>query len=146
MRFTMTSFQASNQLTSALMKKIAEYNESLISLTILSPVESAAHNKECQKAFLSSLKECNEYNRALILGSGNCSDIPVSELLEMFEKVSFLDIDKVATPLALSKVESNNSSVHLVVEDMTGVLQPILAALDEFSQSDNFTDIHKRFL
>ena len=136
MKFTTTSFQVSNPLDSKWMTKIADFNQSLRDLEIMYPAQFLAHLATCHKAFNNSLVKVKKPQKALILGSGNCSDIPLWELVSKFSdgEINFLDFDSVATPLFLNQLKTNKKrKVNFLVEDMCGINSEIFDKIEETS-------------
>lgn len=72
-------------------------------------------------------------NRAVVLGSGWCFDVPVMELSRMFNEVVFIDI--VHPSRAMAKA-ANFPNVKFVVEDITKMVAETYNSLENYK---NFT-------
>jgi hypothetical protein len=61
--------------------------------------------------------------RALILGSGNCLDIPLAELTDRFDEVTLVELDHESTEQAVRDLPpANQSKVKIVAADITGIV------------------------
>ncbi|AOS43654.1 hypothetical protein Verru16b_00706 [Lacunisphaera limnophila] len=52
----------------------------------------APHLAECRKVVLETAARCPQRRRALVIGAGDCLDVPVAELAERFDEVVLADI------------------------------------------------------
>lgn len=71
---------------------------------------------------------------ALVLGAGNCADIPVSDLVDAFNRTIFVDIYPEGTERALSDLRpSQLAKIDVIGADVTGVMGDLLTMVDELA-------------
>src|SRR6185437_11194662 len=59
---------------------------------------------------------------ALIVGAGNCTDIPIKKLATMFKKVRLVDLDKDAMMAAVREIDpSLQEKIEIVQADISGI-------------------------
>ncbi len=76
--------------------------------------------------------------RAALLGAGPCSEIPLAQLATRFEQVLVNDIDASTLERALADVPleaSLRAKISLLPADLTGLTEPLLAAIDSLLNS-----------
>lgn len=61
--------------------------------------------------------------KALILGAGNCSDIPLPELTDRFDEVTLVEIDNESTERAVKDLSpAQQKKIKIVAADVTGIV------------------------
>src|SRR6185437_13573110 len=59
---------------------------------------------------------------ALIVGAGNCTDIPIKKLATMFKKVRLVDLDKDAMMAAVKEIDpALQEKIEIVQADISGI-------------------------
>lgn len=75
-----------------------------------------------------------EPREALILGAGNCLDIPLPEIVDSFDRTVLVDVDPNTTEKALSWFNSRElGKISLVGADLTGVMGELGSLLQRAS-------------
>lgn len=70
-----------------------------------------------------SIERLSHYGIAMVLGAGNCQDIPLNLLLETFKTVVLVDVDREALDFARSATLGTllGEKLETVVTDLTGI-------------------------
>lgn len=84
----------------------------------------AAHLQHSQGAIVQQMSRCRRYRTALVLGAGNCLDVPVSALARQFERVLLVDIVKLAP---LDRLLRQHANLHFLEHDLTGIVDRLHA-------------------
>ena len=80
----------------------------------------APHQQHTKDAILNSIQSCEHYRKVLVVGSGACLDIPLTELADIFERVLLIDV---VHPLN-SKRHGWNHVEHITL-DITGQMDTL---------------------
>jgi hypothetical protein len=94
----------------------------------------APHLAASKAAILDGAGRCVRRERALVIGAGDCLDVPVAELAERFARVTLADIVVSAEAKAWAKKFSGR--VDAVAWDATGALARLAAVRDAISATD----------
>lgn len=103
----------------------------------------APHLAASKQAILDGAARCAQHERALVVGAGDCLDVPVAELAERFKQVTLADI--VVSAEAKRWAQTRPGRVHAVQWDATGALarlaplRAVISAQDApslFAESD----------
>ena len=86
----------------------------------------------------------DEPKKVLVLGSGNCLDIPLAELTDRFDKVTLVEVDYESTERAVKALSPlRQSKVTIIAADASGILkefadgtsQSLGSSIDDFQSS-----------
>jgi hypothetical protein len=94
----------------------------------------APHLAESQRAMLEGAARCTTRERALVIGAGDCLDVPVAELAERFAVVTLADVVVSATAKAWAKKLPHR--VRAVQWDATGALARLAEVREVVSAHD----------
>lgn len=83
----------------------------------------APHLAASREVILEGAALCRSNTRALIIGAGDCLDVPVDELAERFESVVLADV--VISPVARALARRHRGRVHCAGWDATGALEKL---------------------
>ncbi len=85
---------------------------------------------------VSALKNApsNQPRTAVILGTGNCFDIPLPEIIDSFDSIALVDVDTGSTERALSDLSVKElGKVSLVGADVTGIMTEFGSSLHKLA-------------
>lgn len=85
----------------------------------------APHLAASREAILAGAARCPTPRRSLIIGAGNCLDVPVAELVDQFDEVLLADV--VGCPAARSLARRFRGRLRCVSWDATGALARLAA-------------------
>ena len=85
----------------------------------------APHLEASKAAILAGAQRCRQRRRVLVIGAGDCRDVPVAELAALFDTVVLTDV--VLGPELRRLAKRSGGKVQAQIWDATGVL-PALAA------------------
>ncbi|WP_156896635.1 hypothetical protein [Desulfovirgula thermocuniculi] len=96
---------------------------SLINQNTAGCYDAWSHHREAVKKLISeSLHYLKKRDRCIVLGAGNCNDIPLEYLGENFQQVHLADIDRQSLLRALSRLPDNmNKKFQTLYIDLTGL-------------------------
>ncbi len=94
----------------------------------------APHLAASRSAILEAADRCARRERALVIGAGDCLDVPVAELAERFAQVTLADIVVSAEAKACAKKFPGR--VHTAAWDATGALARLAEVRDVISAHD----------
>lgn len=94
----------------------------------------APHLAASQAAILEGAGRCSRREHALVIGAGDCLDVPVAELAERFAQVTLADI--VVSAEAKGWARKFPGRVRAVAWDATGALARLAAVRDAISATD----------
>ncbi|MBA3850607.1 MAG: hypothetical protein C0502_11545 [Opitutus sp.] len=94
----------------------------------------AAHLEASKQAILEGAQRCPRHDRALVIGAGDCHDVPVAELAERFPQVTLADVVLSAT--AKDWANKLPGRVCTAVWDATGALTRLAEVRDAISADD----------
>jgi hypothetical protein len=97
----------------------------------LTPVPSR-HVEESRR-LIQSAGETVEPRRAVVLGAGNCAEIPLAELAARFDEVVVNDVDQKLLEQGLAAAhldESSRAKIRVHVADLTGATEPLLTKIE----------------
>jgi hypothetical protein len=88
------------------------------------------HVANSQRRILEAASACERRSTALVLGAGNCTEIPLEELARSFDEVVLTDLDDASMAAAVEDLpEDLIPKVRLQVEDVTGFAAPLMQRL-----------------
>ncbi len=96
------------------------------------------HQQKTKESILDAIKACDRTRTILVVGSGSCLDIPLTELARIFERVILVDI---IHPLKAKK-HGFNHVTHITL-DITGQMEALYhnpTSLPEFYVPDLYHD------
>ncbi len=74
--------------------------------------------------------------KALLIGAGNCSDIPLQELVSIFDEVVIVEVDKFSIEKVLHLLPSYlQRKITLIIADLTGMMNIIVPLITQFYQT-----------
>ncbi|HSW66354.1 MAG TPA: hypothetical protein VLI54_04435 [Bacillota bacterium] len=80
----------------------------------------------------------DEPRRAIVLGAGNCIDIPINHLVQGFDHVTLVDADPHSTQRALAGLpKAALGKISLIGADITGTLGPVAAEFYRLGRRHN---------
>jgi hypothetical protein len=86
-----------------------------------------AHIANSQRRILEAASRCERRSTAVILGAGNCTEIPLQELASTFDEVVLLDLDDASMTAAAEDLPDQLiPKVRLQVEDVTAFAAPLM--------------------
>lgn len=88
----------------------------------------APHLAASREAVLWAAEKCAQQKRVLVIGAGDCLDVPVKELAEHFTEVVLADI--VVGKVARDWAKSNPSRIRAVAWDASGALDALAKVSD----------------
>lgn len=94
----------------------------------------APHLAASRSLILEVAARCPRRERALVIGAGDCLDVPVEELAGMFHEVVLADI--VIGPEARGRAKKSPGCVHCVSWDASGALATLAAIRDTVTASE----------
>jgi len=94
----------------------------------------APHLAESRRAILAAVERCPRRARALVIGAGDCLDVPVAELAEHFAHVTLADV--VVSATAKDWAGRLPGRVSAVQWDATGALARLATVRDVISAHD----------
>lgn len=83
------------------------------------------HLDASRAAILAGVERCRERRRALVIGAGDCRDVPVTELAARFDEVVLTDV--VLGPEIRKLARRSGGKIRAEVWDATGVLATLAA-------------------
>lgn len=86
----------------------------------------APHLAASRAAVLAAAERCTKFHCALVIGAGDCLDVPVEELAAKFETVVLADV--AVGPIARRYAKQLSPRVQCVAWDATGALNAVAAA------------------
>lgn len=98
------------------------------------PAAWAPHLAESRRAVLAAADRCPARRRALVVGAGDCLDVPVTELAERFEEVVLADI--VVGRAAKQLAAQSAGRVRCVNWDASGALAALAAVRQTVAPTD----------
>jgi hypothetical protein len=96
--------------------------------------EWAPHLRASREAILSAVERCPRRERALVIGAGDCLDVPVAELAERFAHVTLADV--VVSAAAKDFAKRSAGRVRCAQWDATGALARLAEVRDVISAHD----------
>ena len=88
------------------------------------------HVANSQRRILEAASRCERRSTALVLGAGNCTEIPLEELARAFDEVVLLDLDDASMNAAVEDLPDELiPKVHLSVGDVTRFAAPLMQRL-----------------
>ena len=90
------------------------------------------HVEESRRLIRAAAEEV-QAGRAVVLGAGNCAEIPLAELAARFEHLTLNDVDGKLLDQAIEAAgldEAARAKIEVRVADLTGVTDPILEKID----------------
>ncbi|MEX2301375.1 MAG: hypothetical protein WD733_10585 [Bryobacterales bacterium] len=88
------------------------------------------HLENSRRRILEAAAKCERRKTALILGAGNCTEIPLEELARRFDEVMLVDLDEESMAAAVEELpEELIPKVQLHVEDVTTFAAPLMNRL-----------------
>lgn len=94
----------------------------------------APHLRASREAILVATERCRRRERALVIGAGDCLDVPVAELAERFGQVTLADV--VVSAAAKDFAKRFPARVRCVQWDATGALARLAEVRDVISAHD----------
>ncbi len=117
--------------------RFAEENRSIRERTERFGLAYNEHIQKSQQAILTTADRAlsrapqEKEKTALILGSGNCLDIPLAELTDRFDKVTLVEIDHQSTEAAVKKLSpEQQQKTTIIATDITGVVADFAKRMD----------------
>lgn len=86
----------------------------------------APHLEASRAAVMEGTSRCSQFRCAVVIGAGDCLDVPVEELAAKFQHVVLADV--AVGPVARRYAKKFSGRVHCVAWDATGALNRIAAA------------------
>ncbi|MFH1300723.1 MAG: hypothetical protein ABIK07_06650 [Planctomycetota bacterium] len=87
--------------------------------------ESGARHRETLRGYLTALAG-NRQGRLCVLGAGNCNDLDVKQLLQVYSEIHLVDVDQSALDYAVEvQAVSDDPRVFRYVRDITGAGQEL---------------------
>ena len=88
------------------------------------------HVANSHRRILDAASMCERRSTALVLGAGNCTEIPLHELAQRFDEVVLLDLDDASMAAAVEDLPDELiPKVHLSVQDVTRFAAPLMRRL-----------------
>jgi hypothetical protein len=94
----------------------------------------APHLRASREAILAAAERCTRHERALVIGAGDCLDVPVAELAERFAQVTLADI--VVSATAKDFARRFPGRVRCEQWDATGALARLAGVRDVVRAAD----------
>lgn len=102
-----------------------------------------SHLELSQRFIVSAIKQCHAHRHALILGAGNCLDVPLDELSAAFERVILVDAVKLAQTETKIKRYQN---VDFCVHDITEVNRDLISGHELASLQQLSNTVPRKFI
>jgi hypothetical protein len=88
------------------------------------------HVANSRRRILEAASRCERHSRALVLGAGNCTEIPLEELARNFDEVVLTDLDDASMAAAVEDLPDDLvAKVHVQVQDVTSFAGPLMRRL-----------------
>ena len=88
------------------------------------------HVANSHRRILEAASHCEHHSRALVLGAGNCTEIPLEDLARNFDEVVLTDLDDASMAAAVEDLPDDLAAkVHVQVEDVTTFAAPLMRRL-----------------
>ncbi|MFS0728391.1 hypothetical protein [Paenibacillus sp. 1P07SE] len=92
------------------------------------------HKLELQKLYQSAKFFSDDFNNAIIVGVGKGYDLPLSEIVNNYESIDFLDVDRITLTETKQKFdEQSQGKINLINEDIVALqmdkIQEIISCL-----------------
>lgn len=82
--------------------------------------------------------------KALLLGVGNCLDLPLEELAEMFDSLTLVELDRESVEGAVKLLPVDlQRKIHIIIADITGVTSQYAKRIKSAAQGDIFGFLSK---
>ncbi len=95
------------------------------------PEAWAPHLEASRAAILAAVGRCPQHRRVVVIGAGDCRDVPVAELAAQFEAVVLTDV--VLGPELRKLARRSGGKIRATVWDATGVLAALAQGHDELT-------------
>lgn len=85
--------------------------------------------------------------RALVLGAGACTEIPLAELAARFDHVTLCDVDSAAMQQGVAEARldaAQRTKIQLKALDLTGLTEPLLAEIEALPQCEASAELIDR--
>jgi len=82
----------------------------------------APHIEACRALIVEAAWSCQKRRRAVVLGSGGLSDIPLDDLSDMFDEVVLIDV---LHPPVVRRAVAGYGNVTLLEHDIASVIEPM---------------------
>jgi hypothetical protein len=88
------------------------------------------HVANSHRRILEAAAQCERHSKVLVLGAGNCTEIPLEELARGFDEVVLTDLDDTSMAAAVEDLPDDLiPKVHVQVEDVTAFAAPLMRRL-----------------
>jgi hypothetical protein len=88
------------------------------------------HIANSRRRILEAASLCGRHSTVLVLGAGNCTEIPLEELARRFDEVVLLDLDGASMAAAVEELPDELiPKVHLSIADVTRFAAPLMQRL-----------------
>ena len=145
--YTITVDSSASQIPSEMLGWYKERNRAMRESAKQFEIERREHIINSKQNILLSASEAikrvsqDQPKTALFLGVGNCTDIPLLEVAQMFDSVTLVELDRQSVEQAVEKLpEELQKKIHVVIGDITGVLGRFSSGLYEAAKNPNFAD------
>ena len=87
------------------------------------------HLEQSRRGILEAARLVQEPGTALVLGAGECREVPLQELARTFDRVVLVDLDEASMRSAVARLpEALRRSVDIRVSDVTSFAEPLMKA------------------
>ena len=87
------------------------------------------HIEQSRRGILEAARLVPEPGTALVLGAGECHEVPLQELARMFDRVVLVDLDEASMSSAVARLpEPLRRGVDILVSDVTSFAEPLMEA------------------
>ena len=87
------------------------------------------HIEQSRRGILEAARLVREPGTALVLGAGECREVPLEELVRTFDRVVLVDLDEASMAGAVARLpEPLRRSVDIRVSDVTSFAEPLMKA------------------
>ncbi len=88
------------------------------------------HVAQSHRRILEAASHCEHRSKTLVLGAGNCTEIPLEELARSFDEVVLADLDDASMAAAVDELPDDLAAkVHIQVQDVTTFAAPLMRRL-----------------
>jgi hypothetical protein len=87
------------------------------------------HKSESRRLILRAAEQAQP-ERAIVLGAGACRDIPLSELISRFDRITLNDIQPEGIESATAQIDpARRETLAIQIADLTGMVDPLVATI-----------------
>jgi hypothetical protein len=145
--YTLTVDPSASQVTQTMLGWFRERNSIMRGAAKQFEVERTEHITNTKQNIILTSAEAikrvpqDQPKTALFLGVGNCTDIPLLEVAQMFDSVTLVELDRQSVEQAVEQLpEELQKKIHVVIADITGVLGRFSSALHDATNNTNYAD------